>query len=132
MRIQITTDVVAMSDYRFLLTGGTSLEDPPPKPADWVPDRFWSELFKLSKISDKYLPLLSTFTREVSTEAVLGQARLVGQATRPKHGSYHLRFSFETDIQSIAIELRLCQTIKNKVLDTSLKRLPKMNLQIFI
>jgi len=43
-----------MGDYRFLLTGGVSLEDPPPKPADWVPDRCWGELFRLSKIHERY------------------------------------------------------------------------------
>merc|ERR1712110_1007739 len=37
MRIQLTTNVVSMADFRFLLTGGTSLEEPKPKPADWMP-----------------------------------------------------------------------------------------------
>ena len=54
-----------------------------------------------------------------------------GQATRPAHGSHNLRFPFETAVQSVSIELRLCQTIKNKLLDISLEQLPKMNLQIF-
>lgn len=33
----------------FLLTGGVSLEDPPARPAEWVPDRCWGELFRLAK-----------------------------------------------------------------------------------
>ena len=41
------------------------------------------------------------------------------------------RLSFETDIHNISIELRFCQTIKNSMLDNSLKRLLKMNSQIF-
>jgi len=52
-------------DYRFLLTGGVSLEDPPPKPADWVPDRCWGELFRLSKINERYAGFHELFAKEI-------------------------------------------------------------------
>merc|ERR1740121_2789215 len=45
MRGLLAADEEDFSDYRFLLTGGVSLEDPPPKPAQWVPERCWGELF---------------------------------------------------------------------------------------
>ncbi len=38
-------------DYRFILTGGVSLDEPPAKPAPWIPERAWSELFKLGKLT---------------------------------------------------------------------------------
>jgi dynein heavy chain len=47
VRLQLAYDGLPMDEYRFLLTGGVSMEDPPPSPADWVPARCWSELFKL-------------------------------------------------------------------------------------
>jgi len=65
MRVQIEFGEVQMEDYRFLMTGGISLDEPPPRPADWIPDRFWSELFRLSRLSDKYEPLLSSFQKEM-------------------------------------------------------------------
>ncbi|CAK9112546.1 Dynein axonemal heavy chain 1 (Axonemal beta dynein heavy chain 1) (Ciliary dynein heavy chain 1) (Heat shock regulated protein 1) (HSRF-1) (hDHC7) [Durusdinium trenchii] len=57
MRLRITTGKVSMSDYRFLLTGGTAMEEPPAKPDDWIPDRCWLEIFKLSKLDEIYTPL---------------------------------------------------------------------------
>jgi len=48
VRIQLAYDKLPMDEYRFLLTGGVSMEDPPKCPADWVPLRCWSELFKLN------------------------------------------------------------------------------------
>ena len=39
MRLRITMGHVSPTDYRFLLTGGTAMEEPPPKPAEWIPDR---------------------------------------------------------------------------------------------
>ena len=37
--------------YRFLLTGGVSLgEKVPPKPADWISDKAWAEINRLSKL----------------------------------------------------------------------------------
>lgn len=65
MQIQITTNVVSMADYRFLLTGGTSLDEPPMKPAVWIPDRLWSELFKLGRVNDAYAKLAETFGSEI-------------------------------------------------------------------
>jgi len=52
-------------DYRFLLTGGVSLEDPPPKPADWVPDRCWGELFRMSKAKPAYDGFHEKFAQEL-------------------------------------------------------------------
>lgn len=66
VRLQLSNGAVAMSDYRFLLTGGVSLEDPPAKPAEWIPDRCWSEIFRLSRSSEAYSQLQSTFGIEVS------------------------------------------------------------------
>eukprot|EP00929_Paragymnodinium_shiwhaense_P104537 TRINITY_DN6904_c0_g1_i1.p1 TRINITY_DN6904_c0_g1~~TRINITY_DN6904_c0_g1_i1.p1 ORF type:complete len:2672 (+),score=812.80 TRINITY_DN6904_c0_g1_i1:23-8017(+) len=54
MRLLLATDLAEMGDYRFLMTGGISLEDPPEKPAEWLPERAWQELFRLSKIHDRY------------------------------------------------------------------------------
>mmetsp|Transcript_24990 Transcript_24990/g.71830 ORF Transcript_24990/g.71830 Transcript_24990/m.71830 type:complete len:806 (+) Transcript_24990:371-2788(+) len=54
MRGLLATEEEDFNDYRFLLTGGVSMEDPPPKPADWIPERCWGELFKLSKIHERY------------------------------------------------------------------------------
>jgi dynein heavy chain len=64
MRLQIVEDVVSMNDYRFLLTGGVSLEEAPTKPADWLPDRAWSEMFKMGKTDEKYQVLHETFGRD--------------------------------------------------------------------
>ncbi|CAJ1351319.1 unnamed protein product [Effrenium voratum] len=61
MRLRITTGKVSMSDYRFLLTGGTAMEEPPAKPADWVPDRCWLEIFKLSKLDEIYAAIPDSF-----------------------------------------------------------------------
>jgi dynein heavy chain len=48
VRLQLAYDKLPMDEYRFLLTGGVSMEDPPKCPQDWVPARCWSELFKLN------------------------------------------------------------------------------------
>merc|ERR1719201_2800905 len=48
VRLQLAFDKLPMDEYRFLLTGGVSMEDPPKCPQDWVPARCWSELFKLN------------------------------------------------------------------------------------
>merc|ERR1719174_202762 len=61
VRIELSTQAISMQNYRFLLTGGVSLEDPPAKPADWIPDRCWSEFFRLGKISDRFSSIPSTF-----------------------------------------------------------------------
>ena len=62
-RLQVTTGELSMTDYRFLLTGGISLEDPPPKPADWIPDRCWSEIFRMAKMCEDYAKVLEGFHR---------------------------------------------------------------------
>jgi len=65
MRLQITNAEVSVADYRFLLTGGVSLDEAPPKPAAWVPDRCWSEIFKMGKVDERYQVLHETFRRSV-------------------------------------------------------------------
>uniref|UniRef100_A0A7S1AC22 Dynein heavy chain n=1 Tax=Noctiluca scintillans TaxID=2966 RepID=A0A7S1AC22_NOCSC len=66
-RLQVTTGELSMTDYRFLLTGGISLEDPPPKPADWIPDRCWSEIFRMAKMCEDYAKVLEGFHRDIRT-----------------------------------------------------------------
>ena len=41
---------IRSTDLRFLLTGGVGLDNPNPKPADWLPQRAWDELCRLSDI----------------------------------------------------------------------------------
>jgi len=65
MRLQLTEGVVSMQDYRFLLTGGVSLDDPPTKPAAWIPDRCWSEIFRLGKVRDEYEVIMKSFAKEL-------------------------------------------------------------------
>eukprot|EP00397_Hematodinium_sp_SG-2012_P000571 GEMP01000572.1.p1 GENE.GEMP01000572.1~~GEMP01000572.1.p1 ORF type:complete len:1304 (+),score=347.90 GEMP01000572.1:1943-5854(+) len=72
IRVFMATGDVGMNDYRFLLTGGVSLEDPPPKAAAWIPERCWAEMFRLSKVcvegshnvKPAYNNLLDHFARE--------------------------------------------------------------------
>jgi dynein heavy chain len=66
VRIELTTNVISMNNYRFLLTGGVSLEDPPPKPADWITDRTWSEFFRLGKLGERYSSIATSFKVEQS------------------------------------------------------------------
>jgi len=61
VRLALAKDTVRMSDYRFLLTGGVSMEEPPAKPEEWVPDRMWSELFRLSRADEQYARIQTTF-----------------------------------------------------------------------
>jgi dynein heavy chain len=65
IRVLLAQDEAEQSDYRFLLTGGVSLEDPPPKPADWVPERCWGELFRLSKIHERYAGFHEKFFEQI-------------------------------------------------------------------
>ncbi|CAE7768679.1 DNAH7 [Symbiodinium sp. CCMP2456] len=65
MRLRITTGKVSPSDYRFLLTGGTAMEEPPAKPADWIPDRCWLEIFKLSKVEELYAQIPASFNEQM-------------------------------------------------------------------
>ncbi len=48
VRLLIAKGQVHPDDYRFLLTGGVSLEKPPQKRSHWIPDRTWNEFFKLN------------------------------------------------------------------------------------
>ncbi|CAJ1434663.1 unnamed protein product, partial [Effrenium voratum] len=65
MRLLLSSDEADYDDYRFLLTGGVSLEDPPPRPADWVPDRCWGELFRLSRGKELYNSFHEKFAEEL-------------------------------------------------------------------
>jgi len=65
MRGLLAADEEDFNDYRFLLTGGVSLEDPPPKPAQWVPERCWGELFRLSKVHERYDNFHIKFSEEL-------------------------------------------------------------------
>merc|ERR1719387_2816170 len=60
----MAADDLSMRDYRFLLTGGVSLEDPPAKPEQWIPERCWGELFRLSLIDEMFSHCLTSFTEE--------------------------------------------------------------------
>jgi len=89
IRLLLAEDQAEQSDYRFLLTGGVSLEDPPAKPADWVPDRCWGELFRLGKIHDRYAGFHEKFVTEIGQwkqiyDDVNPLARIKNEATRPK------------------------------------------------
>merc|ERR1719424_189171 len=66
-RIELTTHVISMANYRFLLTGGVSLQDPPPRPAEWIPDRAWSEIFRFGMLGDKYVEIPNKFKMENPT-----------------------------------------------------------------
>ncbi|CEM36965.1 unnamed protein product, partial [Vitrella brassicaformis CCMP3155] len=50
-RILQSEEKMGPVEYRFLLTGGVGLEDVPTKPADWLPDRAWTELNRLEAMS---------------------------------------------------------------------------------
>ncbi|CAK9071077.1 unnamed protein product [Durusdinium trenchii] len=65
MRLLLSSEEADYDDYRFLLTGGVSLEDPPARPADWVPDRCWGELFRLAKSKEFYQGFHEKFASEL-------------------------------------------------------------------
>ena len=66
MRLLLASDEADYDDYRFLLTGGVSLEDPPAIPEKWVPDRCWGELFRLNKSKEFYQGFHEKFAAELS------------------------------------------------------------------
>ena len=39
-----------MGLFRFLLTGGISTSEPPPNPSDWLSDKLWTEMVRLSAL----------------------------------------------------------------------------------
>merc|ERR1719183_383272 len=64
IRVLLAKGKAEMNDYRFLLTGGVSLEDPPAKPEEWIPERCWGELFRLSRIHERYEGFHEKFAEE--------------------------------------------------------------------
>jgi len=53
------------AEYRFLLTGGLSTADPPPKPAPWLPTKQWGELVRLGNVSESFAGLAEHFEANV-------------------------------------------------------------------
>ena len=53
--------------WRFILTGGMALEDKfPPKPCDWLGDRQWQEMFRISNTITSFEGLYKDFTENVA------------------------------------------------------------------
>ena len=50
-----------MALFRFLLTGGVSTAEPPPNPTDWLADRLWAEMVRLSEGFAAFLGLDQSF-----------------------------------------------------------------------
>ena len=65
MRLLLASDEADYDDYRFLLTRGVSLDDPPPLPAAWIPDRCCGELFRLNKSKEFYQGFHEKFAAEL-------------------------------------------------------------------
>jgi dynein heavy chain len=88
VRIQLALKEIEMGDYRFLLTGGVSMEEPPPNPADWVAERCWAELFRLGKIDPKFANFHEKFAEEITVWKQVYEAAdpiniIKGEGTRP-------------------------------------------------
>lgn len=46
---------MSSEELRFLLTGGTSLGEPPsPKPDSWISDKMWGEMHRASALNAKW------------------------------------------------------------------------------
>jgi len=70
-RLFLADGMIDMANYRYLLTGGVSMEQPPECPAAWIPVRTWAEVFKLGKIADKFQGIEQKFTEDL---AIMKQA----------------------------------------------------------
>jgi len=66
IRLLLNTGGATFDDYRFFLTGGVSLQDPPAKPADWVPDACWGELFRLNLGHERYAGFHEKFGEDIA------------------------------------------------------------------
>jgi dynein heavy chain len=66
-RLMMSEDLISMNNYRFLLTGGVSMETPPEKPADWIPEQCWAEIFKLGKVGEQFHDFHEQFKKEEPT-----------------------------------------------------------------
>jgi len=64
-KLAIAYERLPMEEYRFLLTGGVSMQDPPPKPVEWVPVRCWAELFKLNLVGGVFDKIHESFAQEL-------------------------------------------------------------------
>merc|ERR1719453_1494176 len=53
VKVLMHRKTISYDQYRFLLTGGTSLVEPPPSPAAWIPKRTWEEVFRLSLLGQE-------------------------------------------------------------------------------
>jgi dynein heavy chain len=69
VKILLHSTEVDYDQYRFLLTGGTSLDDPPPSPRPWIPKRTWEEIFRMSLLSkdkdSKFHRFNDNFVRDI-------------------------------------------------------------------
>ena len=50
-----------MSQFRFLLTGGISTGETPPNPSDWLADKLWTEMNRLSDGFEPFHGLAESF-----------------------------------------------------------------------
>jgi dynein heavy chain len=66
-KLEIAYERMPMDEYRFLLTGGVSMQDPPAKPVEWVPVRCWAELFKLNLVGGVFDKIHENFAKDLTS-----------------------------------------------------------------
>eukprot|EP00798_Chlamydomonas_sp_ICE-L_P008519 gene8518-4817_t len=59
-------DNVDMLQYRFLLTGGVATGEPPPNPSDWLSDKLWGEMCRLSETFPPFNGLSDSFKENMA------------------------------------------------------------------
>lgn len=52
------------AQLRFLLTGGISTTETPPNPSDWLADKLWGEMYRLSEAFEVFNELVRHFTKD--------------------------------------------------------------------